>query len=522
MHFLTQSYLSIINSKDMKKRVIYILLLLIVSTGFTVASRAPIKWGKILQGDINMKVYPSDTSASAVVLCDYGSATVGPRTEYTRIVRMKILKKEGLKYATIEIPYRYFNRYDVFTDLQAETFNVNYKGELVRSKLKNRYIKDVTIDNKHMKKVFTFSDVQVGSIVEYKYTIRSLDFVKLRNWYFQSTIPVQWSEYWVSVSTRFNYLVTFQTGAPLSLDEQKGYADRLQWLYNTKIKKARFALSESKDKLFSSPNTDIYFAWGRSFRYLMKDMPAIKTNPNIPALEDYYSMVKVHLYLADGNFPFYYRPLLLTSKEDYDANENYRDYQRFMGYIVYWLPTWEEANKKWLADERFGMRLIKGFDFKPILDTVMDKGEDQMKTAHNIFDYVKNNVRWDSTYSMFADRDLDFVLKKKSASSGEMNLMVITLLRRAGIKVDPVLIRTLNMGRIENMYPEFHQFNHVIAKVEIGGKTFYLDASNNGSFDQLPRNINGATGWVVKKEGANFEVVNGKNKIDDIETIYKM
>ena len=57
----------------MKKRIHYIFLLLIISTGFTHAGNNPIKWGKILQADVNMKVYAADPNAPAVVLCDYGS-----------------------------------------------------------------------------------------------------------------------------------------------------------------------------------------------------------------------------------------------------------------------------------------------------------------------------------------------------------------------------------------------------------------------------------------------------------------
>jgi len=238
-------------------------------------------------------------------------------------------------------------------------------------------------------------------------------------------------------------------------------------------------------------------------------MPALKAKGNMPVTDD-FAAVKVHLYLAEGLFPYFYRPLLLTASENYDENEDLRGFQRSFGYIIYWLPTWQEINKTWLADERFGMRLIKAFDFRPILDTVLDKGENQMKTAHNIFDYVKSNVRWDSTYSMYADRNFDAVLKKKSASSGEINLLMIALLKRAGIQVNPVLIRTRNLGRIENIYPEFHQFNHVIAMVEIDGKTIYLDASDNGSFDKLPQNVNGTTGWLVKREGANFVIAGEK------------
>jgi hypothetical protein len=493
----------------MKKQVIYILMLLTISASFAIAEKAPIKWGNILPEDINMKVYAADLNAPAVVLCDYGTVAVGPRTEYTRHVRIKILKQEGISYASIEIPYRTGYRYDDFIDMRAQTFNTNEKGELVKSKLKGRNIKDIKIDGMHAKKVFTFPDVKPGSIIEYTYTIRSLDLVKLRDWYFQSTIPVQWSEYRVYISRRFNYLVTFQKGLSLDITEQEGFANRLQWLYNTRTNKARNELMSNNDILYSSPkgNINVYYAWGKSFRYVMKEMPALQPKPNMMAFSDYYPSVKVHLYLADGNFPFYYRQILLAAHEDYNPNDRY-SLQYEHGYIAYWLPTWEEVNKAWLKNENLGMRLIKAFDFRPILDKVMDTIGDQTKTARGIYEYVKNNVSWDSTYSMFSFRNLDAVLRSKSASSGEINLLLIGLLRRAGLEVNPILIRTLNQGRIENIYPQFQQFNHVIAQVEIEGKIIYLDAAGkNSAFGELNRNVEGATGWLLKREGANFAVV---------------
>jgi hypothetical protein len=70
----------------MKKQIFHIFLLLIVSTGFTFAGKDPIKWGKILQADVNMKVYAADPDAPAVVLCDYGSVTVGHRRNTLQIL----------------------------------------------------------------------------------------------------------------------------------------------------------------------------------------------------------------------------------------------------------------------------------------------------------------------------------------------------------------------------------------------------------------------------------------------------
>jgi len=229
----------------------------------------------------------------------------------------------------------------------------------------------------------------------------------------------------------------------------------------------------------------------------MNQMPAIKKN--VPAITDLFSTVKVHLYMAAGNFPFYYRPILLTANEDYDTwNRADLRHQWLTGYIVYWLPTWEEANQKWLQNDRIGNRLVKTFGYKPILDQVgLQNGSE--KTIQGIYNYVKENVHWDGTYSIAADRDFDDVLKKKSGNSGEMNLMIVALLRRAGIEADPVLIRTNNLGRIENMYPVRDQFNHVIVQVKVNEKTLYLDATGE-SINDLPSNIQNTNGWLLKSK----------------------
>ncbi|HEY4786393.1 MAG TPA: DUF3857 domain-containing protein [Bacteroidales bacterium] len=484
----------------MKTRILLITMLCAMTFSVASAQKVPIHWGKLLSTDTSMRVYKSDPKAPAVVLCDFGTADVGPRTEYTRHVRVKILKDDGLKYGTVEIPYKFYDYYDIFSGLKAQTINVEANGKLVRTKVKPRNIEDIQTDRWNKKKVLHFPNVKVGSIIEYSYTIRSLDLVKLRDWYFQSTIPVIWSEYRVYISRRFNYLVTFQKGRALDYDEQKAFADRLQWLYDTKIKAARRELMGKKYVLYESPKGTIkvYYAQGESYTFIMNDMPPFEPQRGVYALTDYFPAVKVHLYLADGNYPFFYRRILAAAREDYDwRNDRQSYYNSFIGYVAYWLPTWDEATKRWLDSERFGKRLMKGVDFKPQFDT----NASEIDKIKSIYQYVKDNVQWDGTYSMYTDRDLSDILKKKTGSSGEINLLLINLLRRSGINANPVILRTRDMGRPENVYPVHNQFNHVIAFVESGGQQLFLDASGTkSSFNNLPWNVDGALGFLVTKE----------------------
>ena len=497
----------------MKTRIVLLQILLMLGFGISSAQKAPLKWGKILPKDTSMTVYAADPKATAVVLCDYGTADVGSRTEYTRHVRIKILKNDGIKYADVEIPFRYTNHYDEIMGLKAHTINVLANGKLGISKVKNKNIEEIQVDRWNKKRTIHFPDVKVGSIIEYSYTLRSYDLVKLRNWYFQTTIPVMWSEYRVYVSKRFNYLVTFQKGRALDYDEQKGFSEKLQWLYNTKERKAIQELLGKKYVLYESPKgtMKVYYAYGESYTFIMNDMPAFEPQRGVLALTDFYPVVKVHLYLADGNYPYYYRKILASAKEDYDWDNNSYFYNNSMiGYVAYWLPTWEEAVKTWLESDRFGNRMIKAVDYKMVFDKAFGAEASETEKIKGIYQYVKENVQWDGSYSMYADRDLKDVMQKKSGSSGEINLLLINLLKRAGVEVKPILIRTLDQGRPENIYPLHNQFNQVIAMVQTNGQTLFLDASGkNSSFSNLPWNINKAEGFLLVKGAYKWvDVVN--------------
>lgn len=483
-----------------------ILLVQLISFGTVAkAQRPPIRWSKILPADTSLKVYNKAPKASAVVLCDYGIADIGPRTMYTRHVRIKILNNEGLRYAKVEIPYQHFNDYRVISGLKAQTINISPEGKKVTSRVKPNDIEEVvTGTNWERKKVFTFPDVKPGSIIEYKYSVYSLDLVRLQDWHFQTTIPTLWSEYRVYIPRRFDYLVTFQKGRALDIEEQKAFAEKLQWLYDTRQAKARNELSKKKYLLYESAKgtAKVYYGQGEAFTFTMNDIPAFEPQRGILALTDFFPTVKVHMFNTEGYNNFFYRRILSASKEDFDWNNPRSEYMRYYrGFVLYSLPTWDEAVNYWLTSENFGGRLRKEVDAKPLDGT----DQPEFTKIKSIYQYVKNNVTWDGTYNMYAFRNLNNVLNKKSGNSGEMNLLLIALLRQSGIKAEPVLVRTLDLGRIENIYPRFRQFNHVVAQVETGDRTLYLDASGkNSSFDNLPWNVNHANGFLVTRKNYNW------------------
>jgi len=71
------------------------------------AEKSPIKFGDVSEEEINLKYYAPDSTADAVILCDYGTTRIlidrtegGFQVVYEKICRIKIFNKNGYDWAT--------------------------------------------------------------------------------------------------------------------------------------------------------------------------------------------------------------------------------------------------------------------------------------------------------------------------------------------------------------------------------------------------------------------------------------
>jgi hypothetical protein len=103
----------------------------------------PIKFGDIPLEDLKMVNYSKDTSASAVVLADFGESSLvysqsdGFRLSFERITRIKILTKDGLDNASFGIPlYKDGGLGEKVTSIKAVTYNLE-NNTIVETKMKN-------------------------------------------------------------------------------------------------------------------------------------------------------------------------------------------------------------------------------------------------------------------------------------------------------------------------------------------------------------------------------------------------
>ena len=186
------------NSKLFNFQTLLVLLTtVILTTSYTIAQKAPIKFGKIERADLEMKVYPADSSAIAAILCDYGHFDA-TSFQFTRMLRIKILKKEGEDWGNKVFPI------SSKSDIKGITFNLE-NGEIVESKLKNESIfkERVTEDNIRLR--VAMPNVKEGSIIDLMFSFSGFP----DEWRFQEEIPVRWSELIIEPSTYFSLRKNF-------------------------------------------------------------------------------------------------------------------------------------------------------------------------------------------------------------------------------------------------------------------------------------------------------------------------
>lgn len=167
----------------MKKIYLFLSTFVLINLSLALFSqKAPMKFGKVDLQDLQMNFYPADSSASAVVLCNYGYFNAS-KFEFVHQIRIKILKEEGKEWGNFYVPAA------EKTNVRGQTINLE-NGQPVVSKLGKDgvFIERVTRDVYNAR--VAMPNVKVGAVLDVEFFYSGLP----SYWNFQETIPVKWSE----------------------------------------------------------------------------------------------------------------------------------------------------------------------------------------------------------------------------------------------------------------------------------------------------------------------------------------
>jgi len=391
-------------------------------------------WGKVEKADLEMKVCDFDKDAEAVILFDLGELVCDQsgNIELERRIRIKILKEGGLERADIHLNYIHYLNSENIIKLSAQTYNLDAAGNIVTTAVDKKSFFDKKITKRLSERVFTFPEVKVGSIIEYKYIRTGSGLV---TWYFQRSIPVKFSR----------YLTDFPSDVELA----------------------------------SIPNCVLPYETKRDNKgtrnvitHTMKEVPALRDEPFISNEDDYLQRIETRLVAITNS----------------------------MGIRTSYVRSWPGIIKQSMEADDFGVQLKKNIPRTADLEAELSKISDPYEKMKIIHHYVRKNMTWDGNKHIWADDGVKVAWKEKKGTSGEINLILVNLLKDAGLDASPMLVSTHDHGRVVPMVPSFDQFNEVIAYVKIGTKQYYLDATEKNTPSHLiPEDVMFTEGLVIKK-----------------------
>ena len=190
----------------MKKVILFFCFLIIVK-----ASAQKYELGKVTKDELEEKVHPNDPSAEAALLFKIGELKIEYSSDgyfiynLTVKIRLKIYKKEGYNWASNYVDYiNSGDNKEIVIFSNASTYNLN-EGKIERTKLKSDGEFDEKINKVWNRKKIVLPKVKEGSVLEYEYTINSPNLEDLRQWDFQTNIPINYNEFKTLVPEYFKY-----------------------------------------------------------------------------------------------------------------------------------------------------------------------------------------------------------------------------------------------------------------------------------------------------------------------------
>ncbi len=145
------------------------------------------------------------------------------------------------------------------------------------------------------------------------------------------------------------------------------------------------------------------------------------------------------------------------------------------------IDSWDEI-AKWYADlSRWSIKYDKTVN--QTFDKIFPEGYKNLsenERAKKIYDYMAANLTYsfvDFKQSGFIPQKPSKTLESKLGDCKDFSTLFLTLGRKAGLKVNLVLVNTADNGKNSDVLPAIN-FNHCIAKVDIDGVGHYLELTD--------------------------------------------
>lgn len=381
-----------------------------------------------------MKIYDKDTSAHAVVLNEYGKAQINVtntndiRLFYEYHVKIKIFDHKGFVHGTVLIPLRSNEDNSLEEEIDNISGMSSFKDDAGVTQVAELDTKNIykTTDSKYQKTLkFAMPGVHDGCVIEFRYILITPFFERFRSWQFQGDLPKLYTEYEAHIPGFWTYNVALRGRLDL-------------------VKKE----SELERGCFSAAGATCDCV---KLDYAMKDVPAFKR-------EEYMTAPKN--FIAALNFDLVERTNPYTGVKTRVTTE------------------WRDVDRQLKDNSEFGGQLRKKDVVKEHIPVAILSIADTLEKAKAIYRWAQTWFKWNDYIGIYSADGVKKAIETHGGSAADINLTLVDALNAAGINTEAVVLSTRDHGLISKLFPVIADFNYLVARLTIGNKAWFLDATD--------------------------------------------
>ena len=434
--------------------------IVICCASFCQVNKPDVKFGDVTPEDFAASFYSIDSSADAVYLYDAGSSHYESGAGgsfflvYKEHKRIRLLHKSSFTNAAAIRIYLFDHgtSSDELEDLQAATYAME-NGKVTINKVDKSSIFKTKQGNVELV-TFTFPKLTEGCIIEYAYKETIPAFSYIPAWSFQGAFPHLWSEYSVEVPQFLDFVTLNQ-----------GYLEPVIDTGSTSA--SNFTLPVQT--LGWRPNT--FRSITVKHTWAFQNVPAIKEESYITNLSNYEERLEFQL-----------QAIRIPAEPP-----------------KFFMHDWYETADQLMKNENFGYELSKENHYlKEAVNPATEGLTDPLDKAKHIFEFVRKNYLCINHSAISLSQPVKKTYETKRGNVADINMLLLAMLRYAGLACDPVLLSTREHGKTYDIYPILSKYNYVIVKIEVENETYLLDASDNKTgFGFLPPGCYNGNAMVI-------------------------
>lgn len=399
-------------------------------------------WPPVSAEELKMTSEPKAPGAPAIYLFRQVDRDDSVPKEY-EYARIKILTEEGRKYADVEIPFRKEN--ENIHGIQARTIRpdgtiVPFDGKVFEKMIVK------TKGLRYLAKTFTLTDVQVGSIIEYRY-------------YDDLAEGYVFDSHWILSEELFTRHAKF------SLKPYREYA--LRWSWPVGLPQGTNPPKQDTDK---------------TVRLETSDVPPFEEEDYMPPENELKFRVDF-VYDIDPNpekepDKFWKK----IGKQKYSTAESFVGKHKAMEDAVSQIVAPTDSAEVKLQKIYAHCQQIRNLSYERSR-TEQERKRDDLKPVNNVEDLIKRGYGsgWDITW------------------------LFLGLARAAGLQADPVIVSTRNLYFFSPKLMNEGQLNSNVVVISLNGKDVYFDPGAKFTpFGMLPWTETGVQGLRLDKDGGTW------------------